>query len=187
MVHQLSTHNLVKTSESRTTPKITPELKLFGPSDKVNICRSGAIQRLVANAPVTIAKTIEVVDPSILGRHVFLPWHRDNWCTMSPCLTVTNTTQRVTEVLKFERWVASKQREWFNTFAPLLFEQKGEIYWYAPIKQSDWTFYLRNATHGFKDKEYIKPLQTKGGCEHWVNVSGNTLPWMNFHYRNYGH
>ena len=155
-----------------------------GPSN----CQSGEIQRLITlHEPATLAKTTGAVDQSMLARPLYLTWQRDNWCTVSPCLTVTNTTQRVTEVPHFEKWVSMKQQDWSTTFAPLLFENTGEMYWHAPTKAKEWTLSLRNATHGFKYKEYIKPLQTKNGCEHWVNVSGNTLLWLNFHYGNYGH
>ena len=180
--------NNVLKSENSSTWTMASFLGTRGPSKKVNVCQSGENQRLITlDEPATLAKTTGVLDPALLARRVFLPWHRDNWCTLSPCLTVTNTTQRVTEVPNFEKWVSMKQQNWSTTFAPLLFEHTGEMHWYAPTKTSLNALYLRNATHGFKYKEYIKPLQTQNGCEHWVNVSGNTLLWMSFHYNNYGH
>lgn len=158
------------------------------PSPKANVCQSGEDQRLITlDEPATLANTTGIIDPSMLARRVSLPWRRDDWCTLSPCLTVTNTTQRVAEVPNFEGWVHEKQKKWSTAFAPLLFEHTGEMYWSAPTEAPKQFLHLRNATHGFQYTKYIKPLETENGCEHWVNVTGNTLLWMNFHYGNYGH
>ena len=181
-------------SETYSTGGLAAFLEVRGPSNNatsnnVTVCRSEEFQRLITlyeSAPLATISTA-VVDPSTLARQIFLPWRRENWCSRSPCLTVTNATQRVTEVPNFERWVSIKQRNWTTTFDPLLFEHTGELMWSTHPESKNSTLYLRNATHGFKYKGYVEPLETEGGCEHWVNASGNTLLWSNFHYGNYGH
>lgn len=163
-------------------------LLVVGWADSVNECYSAEDDRLIdVEKPKFLQQNIGVLDPSIGSRRVVLPWDRESWCTLSPCLTVADDAQRAIENPNFERWVGLRQSGWAKPFAPLIHEQKDGMYWLAPHHPAHWTFYLRNSSHGFKYKEYVEPLLGSVGCQHWVNVTGKVLLWQNFYQSNYGH
>lgn len=163
-------------------------LLIAGWAENVQQCHSAESEKLITLAvPTLLPRPIGVVDPSNSSKQVHLPWNRDSWCTVSPCLTVVNETQRPAEKANFERWLSHVQSMWTKPFSPLIFEQKDGMCWSVSADPSDWTYSLRNASHGIEYKAQVNPLLASAGCQHWVNLTGNLLLWHNMFEVNYGH
>lgn len=135
----------------------------------------------------SVPKADSVEEISKLSQMSHLSWHRDEWCTISPCLTVSNLTQRRLEEPRFQEWIQNEQSRWREPFAPLTFTNHGEIYWYIGAGSSETTLYLRNKAKGLMFGDSIHPLLKPIQCEYYIETAGRILLWHNFWYDNYGH
>jgi len=130
----------------------------------------------------------DLIDPSAHSRQVaLLPWDRQEWCAISPCLTVSNSTQRALDFPAYERWLQYQQGRWRMPFAPLIHRSRG-LHWLAPPTTRDnATIYVRNATHGLKFKSHVAPLPSELPCEFWISAPGTVMLWYNWYLGDYSH
>lgn len=158
-----------------------------GPCDAARAENALLVSTDVPPSMSTMPAMAGVVDPSAQSRAVYLPWDRDDWCTVSPCLTVSDAKHRDPENRRFQAWLKDVRSQWMTPFDPLIFQHEGAMYWRAPRAGGSSTLYLRNATHGFEYMDAIAPLENATSCEHWMNAPGSILLWFSFQYANYGH
>lgn len=182
-------YNLARSVEDETTQSPSPAPPK--PCASTRTENAKLVSSDVPESMATLTAITGVADPLKHGRmrKPKLPWRRENWCATSPCLTVTNATQRATEIPHFEWWLKEIRYAWSNTFDPRIFRHDGGVQWYVPTQMRNSTLYLRNATHGFTYMDTIAPLENATSCEHFVDVpDGDTLLlWYSFHRTNYGH
>lgn len=128
----------------------------------------------------------DIIDPSAHSEQVALPWRRQDWCTISPCLTVSNITQRALDLPAYEKWLEREQGRWRMPFAPLIHRSHG-LHWLAPDFGANATFYVRNTSHGFKFKTHVAPLPYGSPCDYWISTTGTVLLWFNVYMNDYSH